>query len=83
MATMFLNEIPELECSNEVIQGLVGILVRSSLLGRNVSLNRGSGSLKLTYHYQQRVGEMALPGYASVLPCVKRGHGDLECSTDG
>lgn len=38
MATMFLNEIPELESSQEVIQGLVGILVRSSLLGRNVSL---------------------------------------------
>lgn len=48
VATMFLNEIPELECSNEVIQGLVGILLRSSLLGRNVSLNRGSGSLKPT-----------------------------------
>lgn len=48
MATTFLSEIPELECSEEVIQGLVGILVRSSLLGRNVSLNRGSGSLKPT-----------------------------------
>lgn len=29
VATMFLNEIPDLEATSEVIRGLVGVLVRS------------------------------------------------------
>lgn len=33
VATRFLHEIPELECSSEVIEGLVGTVVRCSLLG--------------------------------------------------
>jgi dynein heavy chain len=31
VATRFLNEIPELECSSEIIEGLVGVLVRRKL----------------------------------------------------
>lgn len=33
VATMFLNEIPDLEATSEVIRGLVGVLVRSKLSG--------------------------------------------------
>lgn len=36
VATMFLNEIPELESSQEEIQGLVGVLVKLRPLGRTV-----------------------------------------------
>lgn len=28
MATIFLNEIPEMEATSEVIEGLVGVLVK-------------------------------------------------------
>lgn len=36
VATKFLNEIPELEATTEVIEGLVGTLVRSKPLGKTV-----------------------------------------------
>lgn len=36
VATMFLNEIPDLEATAEVIRGLVSVLVRSSLSGEPV-----------------------------------------------
>lgn len=36
VATIFLNEIPELEATSEVVEGLVGVLVRNKPSGGNV-----------------------------------------------
>lgn len=70
VATMFLNEIPELEATSEVIKGLVGVLVRSKLSAFRFGLRVTAAQLRVPGPILRGIGADSFIHSKPVPSCV-------------